>query len=179
MNKEIRGLVTEIIIFTIIIAVMIPLWINVSQKNKNDTYALLSMSSELKIQETTTNVQTYLIPYEDNYASENIKARNFMVTNMGSNDKDYYFIMKIDKKSTLDYKDVVSEVNDEIIHLKDANMQEDDDNYYLYLLSDTIEETDNVEFKMWLEQDTSYNMENTMSFSFFVNEVDKELVFNN
>lgn len=179
MDKELKGLITEIIIYAIIIIVMIPLWNGISKKNQNDTYALMSMSSELKIEETTSDVQSYLIPYEDNYASQNIKARNFKITNNGVDDKDYYFIMKIDKTSTLDYKDVVCQIKDEIIHLSDANIQEDNDNYYLYLLSDTINETDNVQFKMWLEQDTSYTKENTMSFSFFVNEIDKELVFNN
>ena len=171
MNKEIRHLVIEIIVFAVVAIGSIPIWSGLSEDNLKTTQGLLAYSSNLTIDKVTDNNYT-LFPMTDEYAINNLEVNTLKINNVSNKKLNYKLVFNVDNTSTLDISSFKIKVNDKIIKISDNYLSCDEE--YCYYLLDTLEITSkkdtNVDYILWLDENTT-TVNGNIIYSFSANEI--------
>lgn len=153
MKKNVRNLVFSVLITIVLVLISIPLWEMSSGERVLDVLA--SASDELSI---TVNAGTFpsLIIIEDDRAFDNIEATPVLFRNPNDKAKKFAIYYLYDKKSTIDYNNIVLGIENEIYHIKDLDVIEEDDYYYFKIKDSSLGAyTDkSYNIRLWLDKDT-------------------------
>lgn len=165
MDKRVRKILFSIIITFILVFTSIPLWEYSSGKKG----AILAQSyNELSIAVEIGEFQELLI-IEDERAFEYVASTPISLRNKNDETKDCELLMLIDKKSTIDYKNIKISIDDTIYKLPDLNKIEDNENYYFIIGKYSIEayKNEKVNIRLWLsEETTGITPESTLTTNF-------------
>ncbi len=166
MEKKINRLMISVLITVILVLISIPLW-NYSSGRKGSVLA--SSYGDLSIT-VSIGVFPELIVIEDERAFDYIDETPVTFRNPNDKSKKFEIYYLYDKKSTIDYKDVVISLNGKIHHLKDLEMLEDNDNYYFKLsnLSLGAYSDKTYHVRIWLDENIIDLDENKILISNFI-----------
>ena len=130
MNKEVMGLLYEIMALSFIIIINLIIWPNLKEEHLKKTEAVMSYVSNLSI-DVVNKEEYYLFSMTDEYAINNLKKNTIKVTNYNNNYKEYSLYLKVDKSSTTDINSLKFMFNNEIIDFNEIYSY-DDENYVYY-----------------------------------------------
>lgn len=166
MDNKINRLVISVIVTVMLVFISVPLW-NLTSKTRSDMLA--NSYGDLSI---TVNIGTFpeLVVIEDDRAIEYLNDTPVIFRNPNDKSKKFKMHYLVDKKSTIDYKDIVVSINDNIYHIKDLEKIEDNDNYYFLLSESSLgaysDKTYHV--RIWLDENTSSVSEDMILISNFI-----------
>ena len=160
INRMIRNTILEIFIVILLVFISIPVWQSFDLKEyeevamyyDNNTYTNLTISdlSDYKLYQTTEET-----------ALEQIKPIDIYLSNNTNTMENYSIWLVIDKSSTLDYKDIIINYNNETIQLKNIEIIEDEDHYYFMLEEGIIKGEDKrADLIMWISNNIEEDITN-------------------
>lgn len=167
INKLIISKIIEIMFSIAFIVVSIPLITNLNNSNalkEAAAYDKISYNS-LKI-DNPINYDMYPMTNED--AINNLIPCKLTISNESNTSEKYTLILKISKKSTMDYKYLNISVDNEIYSLEELKYDEDDYNI-IFKLEEGILVANNKTYltKIWLNENANNDQQaTTLSYSF-------------
>lgn len=166
MNKEIKGLLIEIIILSFIIVINVIFWPNLREEHLKKTEAMMGYISNLSI-DIISDEENYLLPMSDEYAINNLKRNIIEIKNYDNNFKNYTLYLRIDKDYTIDIKKVNFMFNNKIINLENTYFHENNNYVYYNVYNGNIKDKEYIKYICWLKKDSVINS-NNFNYSFEV-----------
>lgn len=160
MKRGIISYLIEIIITIGLIAFSYYLITN-CQLNKLDKEFIEDKNISINV----TNNNNSLKPMSDSYALNNLDNTIIKVKNYNDNEVDYKLFMRIKKGNELDFEQLKIKVDNDVFRLNTKYDYEDEEYLYFDLTHKKIDDSNNVNFAMWLDE----NIENYNNYSFSYN----------
>ncbi len=165
INLQIRKTIIEIIFAIIIVIGSYFIWDNLEINKYASFAANVHNYNTISVAETKSAVQDYLIPKTDENGLKN--SGLILLENHINQEKPYKLILKINKDSTLDYRNLSIGINQKIIRLKNALTNEDQNYYYFILDEGNLIGKKELNASIWLNYDTTNeSMGKSFSYSF-------------
>ncbi len=142
MNKDLKSLTAEVVLFIIIMLIIVPICVNASH-NYNEKKSNIQQYNNISIDIKRIDSNKYVI-----------------VNNYNKNKKIINLIMKTTKFSN----EYIIKLDDKEYYLKDIPYTEDEENYYFNLGSYEIDKVNNIKFSLELSGDRIYDDSITYSF---------------
>jgi len=160
INKMIRKTILEIAIVISFVFLSIPLWQSFNLKE----YETVAMYYD-NISYTNLEVSDYsdyvLYQTTDDLALEHIKPIDIALKNDTNTIENYSLWIVISKESTLNYKHIKINYNNETKYLVDYELVEDSNYYYIKLSEGSITaENINTKLIMWIASDIEEDISN-------------------
>lgn len=166
MKKSIVSYIIEIIFITFLV-IFSYFMIN------NSAYAKVDKNfvedNNIKIDIINNNI--YLQPMNDEYAKNNLKDTIINITNYNSKNISYKFYMQIKKDKQINYDNLKVKVDNQIFSLSSKYSHEDNDYVYFDLIHKNINKTNNINFNMWLDENTKDYSNYTFSYNFSIERI--------
>lgn len=153
MNKEVKGLLYEIVTLCFIIIINLIIWPNLKEEHLKKTEAVMSYVSNLSI-DIVNKEEYYLFPMTDEYAITNLKKNTIKVTNYNNSYKQYSLYLKVDKSSTTDIESLKFMFNNVIIDFNEIYFYEDENYIYYQVYNNNIKDIDYIDYIFWLNSDS-------------------------
>lgn len=147
INKMIRKTITEIVFVIALVFISIPIWKSFNLEKYESVAMYYDNFEAAPI--NVTNLDNYVLyKTPDDVAIANIKP---IIIEFSNNKQDYNINLVVDKNSTLNYQNIKIYYNNEVKHLKELNIEEDEYNYYFQL---EVNNNMNKELIMWIDSDS-------------------------
>lgn len=164
MEKEVRGLLLEIVAFTFIIIINIIVWTNLKEEHLKKTEVVMNYVNNLSIK-TVNKEDYYLFPMTDEYAIDNLRRNTIEIKNNDNVNKEYILFLKIDKNYIDNINSLKFMFNNNIIDFNDAYSYEDDNYVYYQVYNNKVKNNDYVDYIYWIKSDNE-NMNINFKYSF-------------
>lgn len=153
MNKEVKGLLYEIMVLSFIIIINLIMWPNLKEEYLKKTEAVMSYISNLSI-DIVNKEEYYLFPMTDEYAIDNLEKNTIKVSNYNNSYRQYSLYLKVDKSSTTDKDSLKFMFNDKIIDFNEIYSYEDENYIYYQVYNNNIKDVDYIDYIFWLKEDS-------------------------
>ena len=153
MNKEVRGLLYEIMVLSFIIIINLIMWPNLKEEYLKKTEAVMSYISNLSI-DIVNKEEYYLFPMTDEYVIDNLEKNTIKVSNYNNSYRQYSLYLKVDKSSTTDKDSLKFMFNDKIIDFNEIYSYEDENYIYYQVYNNNIKDVDYIDYIFWLKEDS-------------------------
>lgn len=164
MEKEVRGLLLEIVALTFIIIITIIVWPNLKEEHLKKTEVVMNYVNNLSIK-TVNKEDYYLFPMTDEYAIDNLRRNTIEIKNNDNVGKEYILFLKIDKNYIDNINLLKFMFNNNIIDFNDAYSYEDDNYVYYQVYNNNVKNNDYVDYIYWIKSDNE-NMNINFKYSF-------------
>lgn len=164
MEKEIRGLLLEIVALTFIIIITIIVCPNLKEEHLKETEVVMNYVNNLSIK-TVNQEDYYLFPMTDEYAIDNLRRNTIEIKNNDNVNKEYILFLKIDKNYIDNINLLKFMFNNNIIDFNDAYSYEDDNYVYYQVYNNNVKNNDYVDYIYWIKSDNE-NMNINFKYSF-------------
>lgn len=167
LDKIIHWKLIEISLMLSIIMISFPLWKQL-EKEELTTTASYYETANYTYLKVDKNENAPMIPLNTEEALKKLKPSTLTITNETKTREDYTILMKINKKSTLDYHCLNIAIDQWIVPLKELYQKEDEENYIFNITSNKIQgEIKEHQFIIWMDAKTNNNMMNkSLEYSF-------------
>jgi len=159
MNKEIRGILCEIIFVCTIMVTSIIVCPMLVEANMKETQNIMKYANNLTINIKENN-NYYLYPMTDEYAQNNLETNVIEIVNLDKKEKEYNLYLKVDKSSTMNIDNLKFSFNGNINKLNELYEYEDDNYTYYKVFDNKIENKDYINYIFWLDADSKMNSTN-------------------
>lgn len=170
-NKNVKVLVNDLIIilFLLFLTITIIPKIVGNKKVLADTLINYSSPLALTIVEKSNNE---LYPMTDNYAINNLNKSTICITNSSNREINYQLLLKVNKESSIGLNNLKLRIGNNITKL-DNYQYEDEGNYYYSVYSSKLgrEDNTNVDYLIWLDENTSIITGNNLIYSFEIKSI--------
>ena len=153
MNKEVKGLLYEIMVLSFIIIINLIMWPNLKEEYLKKTEAVMSYISNLSI-DIVNKEEYYLFPMTDEYVIDNLEKNTIKVSNYNNSYRQYSLYLKVDKSSTTDKDSLKFMFNDKIIDFNEIYSYEDENYIYYQVYNNNIKDVDYIDYIFWLKEDS-------------------------
>lgn len=164
MEKEVRGLLLEIVALVFIIIITIIVWPNLKEEHLKKTEVVMNYVNNLSIK-TVNKEEYYLFPMTDEYAIDNLRRNTIEIKNNDSVNKEYILFLKIDKNYIDNINSLKFMFNNNIIDFNDVYSYEDDNYVYYQVYNNNVKNNDYVDYIYWIKSDNE-NMNINFKYSF-------------
>ena len=164
MEKEVRGLLLEIVALVFIIIITIIVWPNLKEEHLKKTEVVMNYVNNLSIK-TVNKEDYYLFPMTDEYAIDNLRRNTIEIKNNDNVNKEYILFLKIDKNYIDNINLLKFMFNNNIIDFNDAYSYEDDNYVYYQVYNNNVKNNDYVDYIYWIKSDNE-NMNINFKYSF-------------
>lgn len=164
MEKEVRGLLLEIVALTFIIIITIIVCPNLKKEHLKETEVVMNYVNNLSIK-TVNQEDYYLFPMTDEYAIDNLRRNTIEIKNNDNVNKEYILFLKIDKNYIDNINSLKFMFNNNIIDFNDAYSYEDDNYVYYQVYNNNVKNNDYVDYIYWIKSDNE-NMNINFKYSF-------------
>ena len=164
MEKEVRGLLLEIVALTFIIIITIIVCPNLKKEHLKETEVVMNYVNNLSIK-TVNQEYYYLFPMTDEYAIDNLRRNTIEIKNNDNVNKEYILFLKIDKNYIDNINSLKFMFNNNIIDFNDAYSYEDDNYVYYQVYNNNVKNNDYVDYIYWIKSDNE-NMNINFKYSF-------------
>lgn len=167
INKLIAKKIAEIIFVVAFLVVSVPLREKMLLVNEEKTKL-----AEMELNYTSISVENpknySMYPMSNSEALDEVEPTKIIVENESLMAEDYSLLLRISKKSTLDFNYLNLAIDDEVYALNTLTMSEDDENYYFVIASDGLSKNSKEYLiKLWIDEKTDNEMQDTkIIFSF-------------
>lgn len=151
INQIIHFKIFEISIMILVIILSFPLWkkLNIDETIATAAYYNKATFSYLDIEEPKKGP---MVPIPTHEILNSEKKTKIKVINDTKTQEEYNLLLKLDKKSTLDYHCLNIEFANEVTPLEEKYYYEDEEYIYFSLIIDTIyAEQKDYDFMIWLD----------------------------
>lgn len=173
INKIIHWKMIEISLLISIVVISFPIW---KTLEKNEVLSIAASYSDVQFShlEVTNLSLGAMFPISNEKALKNINPSSIKVINDTKTKEDYTLLMKVSKNSSLDYHCVNISLNNNITSLAKLTINEDEENYYFLLDSNSIDgEIKEYQFRIWMDEKTGNEMQGkSLSYTF---EIQKQI----
>ena len=164
MEKEVRGLLLEIVALVFIIIITIIVWPNLKEEHLKKTEVVMNYVNNLSIK-TVNKEDYYLFPMTDEYAIDNLRRNTIEIKNNDNVNKEYILFLKIDKDCIDNINSLKFMFNNNIIDFNDVYSYEDGNYVYYQVYNNDVKDNDYVDYIYWIKSDNE-NMNINFKYSF-------------
>lgn len=154
INRMIRRTIIEIVVIVALVFISVPVW----QSFDLSEYASVAMYYDnmgANYLEVSDYSDYKLYQINDLEALDNIKPINLRVSNNTNTVEDYAVWMVVSKSSTLDYKTLKINIDNETKNITELEMLEDESNYYFLLFEGNLSANAiSKDVRLWLDIET-------------------------
>jgi len=166
MEKTVISYILEICILLCVICVSFILCKEVGESLNSENVKMNSLSLEI-----IENNYDMLYPMTDNYAKNNLEGIVLNISNYNKNDINCRLLMVLEKDKDLEYNNLKIKVDEEIFSLDNRYVYEDDDFLYFDLTHREVDKNENINFAMWLDENTKDLSKYSFTYNFLVEKI--------